>query len=92
MFLAKPNTLNSLHTETFKTIAEAVSYLNDRLKVPPKVINENGFEEEPMMIYPKMKFIDFALLGKILVVEKDGTAKDLCELSEKELKVMEKKW
>lgn len=88
MFLAKPNTFNHLHCKTFKSISEAVEYLNNRLKVPPK-INDEGFEEEPMMIYPKMKFIDFALLGKIKKVYPSGVVETLDHLSEKELKKLE---
>ena len=64
MFTAKPNLSNSLHSETFACAAEAVSYLNDRLKIVPS-FNDAGEPREPMMIYPSMKLADFALLGKI---------------------------
>lgn len=71
MFIAKPNLTNFLHAETFETIAEATKYLNDRMKVEPKV-NEFGEPVEPVMIYPKMKWEDWALLGKIMTVEETG--------------------
>jgi len=86
MYLAKPNLNNFLHAEKFATIKEAVKFLNDRLKVEEKV-DENGDAVAPAMIFPKMGFADFALLGKILRVEADGYA--VFTEEEKELEAME---
>jgi len=87
MYLAKPNLNNFLHAKEFATIKEAVEFLNDRLKVEEK-FDENGDAVSPAMLFPKMKFADFAFLGKILRVEADGYS--VFTEEEEELEKMEK--
>ena len=73
MYLAKPNHNNFLHSEKFPTIREAVKFLNSRLMVEPKIDSE-GNDVPPAMVFPTMKFVDFAYLGKIMRVDGDETS------------------
>jgi len=79
MYLAKPNMFNSLHAREFETIKEATHYLNDRLKVEVKY-DALGNLIDPAMIFPKMGWEDFAILGKILKIV-DGSKTEPLEVS-----------
>lgn len=90
MYLAKPNHNNFLHSEKFPSIKDAVEYLNGRLMVEEK-IDENGNDVSPAMVFPKMKFIDFAWLGKIMRVDSYDESRlyNLSQHSEEDLKLIE---
>lgn len=64
MFIAKPRVSNFIDSKTFETAKEAVKYLND--------INVADEENKDWFI-PKLKFEDWALIGKILKVNSDGS-------------------